>query len=96
VLEPPAETLKQPLWIYHPSYGRRKPLPLVGGRVPEIQGICTRTFFFKGCMVGACLFLKSHQNEFIGKTFPTCNICMVKAERKGVGGYMIEVVCLEE
>jgi len=46
-------------------------------------------------MVGAYLFLKPHQNEFIGKIFTTCNICVVKTEGKGVGGYMIEVVCFE-
>ena len=40
--------------------------------------------------------MKTHQNEFIGKFFATCNICKVKTEGKGVGGYMIEVVCFEE
>jgi len=46
-------------------------------------------------MVGATLFSGSRQNEFSGKKTSTRNICMVKTEGNGVGGYMMEAAWSE-
>ena len=54
--------------------------------------LCTYALFFKKSTLRAGLFLKPHQNEFIGKIYTTCNMCVRISGGKGPGEYMIEVV----
>lgn len=97
-LEPPGETPKPPRKGSHPPLRLLQTTPpgllgRIGRQTP--RGTRTRVLFVQSFGEGADSFLQLHQNQFIGKTNTTSTLCMSKTEGKGVGGYMIEVVCFE-